>query len=108
MADEIRRTERTTGLQSWSDEGRWWRENYSTRPYVDRTRPFEDYEPGYRYGYESAERLGSRPWEEVEPDLRAGWDRYENRGESTWDEIKDSVRDAWDRLTGKGRSRTDL
>lgn len=114
MADETRRMDRTTdrsvgegttgdrttGIRSWEDDERWWRENYRSRPYVDESRGFEDYEPGYRYGYESANRLGRRPWNEVEGDLRSGWDRYEGRGNSTWDNIKDSVRDAWDRLTG--------
>jgi hypothetical protein len=84
----------------WASEESYWRENFRTRPYADETRGFDFYRPGYRYGYESAERLGRRPWEEAEPELRRDWDRYEGRGESTWEEIKDSVRDAWQRLTG--------
>ena len=104
MADEARRTnptERTSGIGSWTDEERWWRDNYRSRPYVDESRSFEHYAPGYRYGYESVTRYGRRPWSEVEGDLRGGWERYEHRGESTWDQIKDSVRDAWERMTGK-------
>lgn len=84
----------------WSTEESYWRENYRNRPYTDENRGFEDYEPGYRYGYESADRMGSRPWDEAEPELRRGWDKYEDRNESTWDQIKDSVKDAWDRVTG--------
>ncbi|HSJ12782.1 MAG TPA: hypothetical protein VK939_00110 [Longimicrobiales bacterium] len=86
----------------WASEENYWRENYRTRPYTDETRGFDFYRPGYRYGYESAERLGRRPWEEAEPELRRDWDRYEGRGESTWDDIKDSVKDAWHRITGSG------
>lgn len=112
MADERntgrasdRVTDRTvgerSGLRSWNDEERWWRENYRSRPYVEEGRDFEHYGPGYRYGYDSAGRYSGRSWSEAEPELRAGWDRYEHRNRSTWEEIKDSVRDAWEHLTGK-------
>lgn len=84
----------------WTSEEEYWRENYRSRPYADENRSFDDYKPGYRYGYESADRLGKRPWNEAEPELRSGWDRYEGRGDSTWENIKDSVKDAWDRVTG--------
>lgn len=90
---------RQTG-SDWSTEKSYWRENYRNRPYTDENRGFEEYEPGYRYGYESADRMGNRPWHEAEPELRRGWDEYEDRNESTWDQIKDSVKDAWDRVTG--------
>ena len=101
MAEEIRGTDRTTGTGDWRNEERWWRDNFLARPYVDESRGFEYYEPGYRYGFESANRFGRRPWTEVEGDLRTGWDRYEHRGQSTWEQVKDSVRDAWDRVTGQ-------
>jgi hypothetical protein len=86
----------------WNTEEHWWRENYSTRPYARDNRSFDELQPGYRYGFDSAQRYRGRDWNEVEPELRAGWDRYEHRGEnrSTWDQIKDSVRDAWQRVTG--------
>jgi hypothetical protein len=84
----------------WSTEESYWRENYRNRPYADENRQFDDYKPGYKYGYESADRMGNRQWHEAEPELRRGWDEYEDRNESTWDQIKDSVKDAWDRVTG--------
>jgi hypothetical protein len=96
------------GMQGdWSNEERYWRDNFSSRPYASADRGFEHYQPGYRYGYESAHRAGGRSFDESENDLRAGWDRYEHRGSnrSTWEEIKHSVKDAWDRVTGSGPSR---
>jgi hypothetical protein len=97
-----RNTDRGTAAQDWSNEERFWRDNYSSRPYAGQNRDFDEFRPGYRYGYEAAGRHRGRQWNDVEPELRAGWDRYEHRGEnrSTWDQIKDSVRDAWDRVTG--------
>lgn len=84
----------------WSTEESYWRQNYRNRPYTDENREFDEYRPGYKYGYESADRMGGRPWHEAEPELRSGWDEYEDRNDSTWDQIKDSVKDAWDRATG--------
>ena len=91
------------GTEDWNAERDYWRTNFSSRPYARTDRPFEAYEPAYRYGYESANRYGGRQWQDVERDLRSGWDRYEHRGssKSTWEEIKDATRDAWDRVTGK-------
>ena len=91
----------------WSTERSWWRENYSSRPYARADQGFDFYEPGYRYGYESANRYRGRNWNDVEGDLRNGWDRYEHRGSSrsTWEQIKDSVKDAWDHVTGGDHGR---
>jgi hypothetical protein len=93
----------TTGTADWIMEDSYWRSNFASRPYARGDRGYEFYQPGYRYGFESANRYRGRQWNEVESDLRTGWDKYEHRGQSTWDNVKDAVRDAWDRVTGKGR-----
>ena len=92
-----------TGASDWTTEDMYWRSNFASRPYVKADRGYEAYQPGYRYGFESAKQYGSRKWNEVESDLRAGWDKFEYRSKSTWENIKDAVRDAWDRVTGSGR-----
>lgn len=89
---------RNADIGDWSTESAWWRGNWRSRPYVTADRGYEYYEPGYRYGYESAHRMRGRRWEDAESELRSGWDRFEHRGESTWEHIKDAVRDAWDRV----------
>jgi hypothetical protein len=97
----------SASVSDWDTERRWWQENYRSRPYVNADRGFSTYEPGYRYGYESANRYRGRTWSDVENDLRAGWDRYEHRGSagSKWEHIKDSVKDAWDHVTGGEHAR---
>jgi len=85
----------------WGTEEQYWRSNFSTRPYVNADRGFDFYQPGYRYGYESATRYRGRNWNDVESDLRTSWDRYEHRGQGTWENVKDAVRDAWNRVTGR-------
>lgn len=107
MADDNLVTGRgTTSGSDWTNHDAFWRENFSTRPYAQSDRSYEYYQPGYRFGYESANRHRGRRFEDAESDLRRDWDVYEHRGsnKSTWDEIKDSVRDAWNRVTGDDRS----
>jgi hypothetical protein len=60
-------------------------------------------QPGYRYGFEAANRFEDRDWNDVEPELSTGWKSYAHRGASTWEQMKDAVRDAWDRVTGNRR-----
>lgn len=84
----------------WTDEDKFWRDNYGTRPYGQGI-PYDTLSGGYRYGTEAATRHAGRSWADVESDLARDWDRYEHRGQSTWAQVKDAVRDAWDRVTGK-------
>jgi len=83
----------------WNTEDTYWRENYRSRPYASGN-DYTYYQPGYRYGFESAHTYRGKNWDAVEDDLRAGWDKFEYRGKSTWESIKMAVRDAWDRVTG--------
>jgi hypothetical protein len=85
--------------QSWEEEDKYWKNNFRNRPYAG-SNDYDYYQPGYRYGYESANRYQNRSWNEVESDLSKGWNTYQYRGTSTWDQIKSAVRDAWDRVTG--------
>ena len=83
----------------WNVENDYWKTNYRTRPYAG-NQDYNFYQPGYRYGYEAANRYEGRNWTDVESDLQQDWNRYEHRGESTWEQMKHAVRDAWDRVTG--------
>ncbi len=87
-------------IRNWDQEDIWWSDNYTTRPYAT-GRNYEEFRPGYRYGFESGLHHMGRNWKDVESDLRTGWERYEHRGQSTWESIKDAVRDAWHRVTGQ-------
>jgi hypothetical protein len=97
----------TAGTSDWVTEDNYWRTNFASRPYARADRGYEAFQPGYRYGFESAKRYPGRKWNEVESDLRSGWDRFEHRSQSTWENVKDAVRDAWDRVTGGDKISTD-
>jgi hypothetical protein len=84
----------------WDDEDRYWRQNYASRPYATGS-DYDTLSPGYRYGYESAQRYRDRAWDDVEGDLERDWNTYSYRGKSTWQQVKDAARDAWDRVTGR-------
>ena len=86
----------------WSTEDAYWRMNYKNRPYASSgSNDYDFYQPGYRYGYEAANRYSGRAWKDVESDLKSGWNTFEHRSASTWEQIKDAARDAWDRVMGR-------
>jgi hypothetical protein len=82
-------------------EDTYWHENFTTRPYVSKDRPYDYYRDAYRYGWESrASRPGSR-WEDVESDLERGWDKTTASSRLAWGEAKSATRDAWHRIERK-------
>ncbi|HVE72234.1 MAG TPA: hypothetical protein VNI54_12765 [Thermoanaerobaculia bacterium] len=78
-------------------EAEYWKSNYSTRPYHDKTHNWDDYEPAYRYGWESRTAHRDRKFDDVENDLQSGWETAKGKSRMTWERAKDAVRDSWDR-----------
>ncbi len=71
--------------------------------YGDTDYSFEQYEPGYRYGYKLAMNEDYREhddWDGLEAEAREEWQEAENVIGRTWDEIKDSARFAWEQVKG--------
>lgn len=79
-------------------EDAYWRENYSSRPYVTRDATFDDYGPAYRYGVDTAGQYPGRSFDEAEPDLRGGWERARGPSRLSWDHARHATRDSWQRL----------
>ncbi|MFI5197054.1 MAG: hypothetical protein ACHQJD_00400 [Thermoanaerobaculia bacterium] len=88
-----------------TEEAKYWRENFGSRPYRRPDRDFSYYEPAYRYGWESARRYADdvRSFEETESELAEGWLSW-MVGDSSpgheWSELRGAVRDAWRRVRG--------
>ena len=84
-------------------EDEYWRENYSSRDYVDPDADYEDYQPAYRYGWESYSQYQDRgkTFDDVSNELERDW--RTKRGESSleWGHAKPAVRDAWCRIDEK-------
>jgi hypothetical protein len=88
----------TTGSGWSTDEDSYWRQNYSTRPYAQSGRSYDEYRPAYQYGWDSANRYQGRTWEETENDLERGWEKAKGATRMTGHEVKDAVRDSWNRV----------
>jgi hypothetical protein len=81
-------------------ESEYWKKNFRDRPYYQGDRTFDDYEPAYRYGWESATQSDytGRRFDEVESDLERGWDKTKGTSRHAWQEVREATRDAWDRV----------
>jgi hypothetical protein len=81
-------------------EHEYWRNNYQSRPYADRSATYDDdYAPAYQYGWESRSQYKDRDFNDVENDLSRGWDRAKGKSRLGWERAKDAVRDSWDRVS---------
>ena len=77
----------------------WWKDNYSSRPYVNKGAEFSTYEPAYRHGIQAAVENRGKTFDSLEPNLSNNWNIA--RGDSTleWDQARHASRDAFDRVT---------
>jgi hypothetical protein len=80
-------------------EDKYWRETYSSRPYVTTGASYDDYGPAYRYGYERYPEYHGRKFDEVEPEFSRDWDRTRGDSRLSWEEAKYATRDAYQRLS---------
>lgn len=94
----------TGGLAAGEDldevaEGDYWRQNFRRRPYYQPGTPYEHYEPGFRYGWQSAidEQYVGRDFVDAESELERSWDALHGENAQDWEEARESVRDAWSR-----------
>lgn len=79
-------------------EDTYWRDNYSTRPYVTSGSSYDDYAPAYRYGADSYSRYPGRSFDDVESDLSRDWASARGKSSLEWEHAKHATRDAWHRV----------
>jgi Glycine zipper len=80
-------------------EDSYWREHYSSRPYVKAGSKYQDYQAAYRHGWEGHGRYGELNWDKAEPRMRDDWKSMGETGVD-WDKASPAAKDAWDRLRG--------
>ncbi len=80
-------------------EDAYWRDNYSSRPYVESGSSYDDYGPAYGYGVNSYSQHAGRRFEDVEGDLSSGWESARGNSSLTWDRAKHATKDAWHRVS---------
>jgi len=77
-------------------EEAYWRDNHTREPYYESGRPFDDYAPAYRLGWQGRrEYTGS--FEEAETGLAARWDTQRDRSTLSWPQARNASRAAWER-----------
>lgn len=80
-------------------EDAYWRDNYSSRPYVSSGSSYDDYGPAYRYGVDTYQARRGSTFDSVESDLSSGWEKAKGASRLTWNEAKNATRDSWHRLS---------
>lgn len=84
-------------------EDTYWRQNYQTRPYVEKGSNYELYQPAYRAGYEGYGKHRGKRYEDVEAELQREYELKNGSG-LAWDKVRPATRDAWSRLESQRRS----
>ncbi len=80
-------------------EDAYWRDNYTSRPYVQQGSSFDDYGPAYGYGVDSFGKFPGRSFDDVEPDLSKNWGTTRGDSNLGWEGAKHASRDAWNRVS---------
>lgn len=80
-------------------EDTYWRDNYSSRPYIASGANYDDYQPAYRYGMDAHSKYPNRSFDEVEPELSRDWGSARGRSSLEWENAKHASRDAWHRMS---------
>jgi len=89
----------TLGRIDTNAEEAFWRQNFSTRPYVPAGTPFIEYRPAYRYGADAHTKYPGRTFENAESELMQAWDSFKGTSSLTWDNARHAARDAWQRVS---------
>jgi len=92
-------------VSNWNSENTYWRENYSSRPYYNRSRNYSVYEPAYRYGVDLYSRNPGRSFEDLsQSDLNSGWSSSRGTSDMDWQTAEPATRDAYNRLYNNNRA----
>jgi len=80
-----------------ADEG-YWRDNWSSRPYVRSDATYDDYSPAYRYGADAHNRYPGQHFDDIEPHLERDWQGARGTSSLEWEHARHASRDAWQRV----------
>lgn len=80
-------------------EDAYWRNNYTSRPYVQSGSTYDDYGPAYQYGVNARSQYPDRNFDDVESDLGRNWSNTRGNSSLEWEHAKHATRDAWHRVS---------
>ena len=58
-------------------------------------REWSDYEPAYKYGYDTYGQYRGQKFDDIEGDLERNWDKTRANSRLAWNEARGAVRDGW-------------
>jgi hypothetical protein len=85
-------------------EDHWLRDNFDSRPYVDKGDTFEDFHPAYRYGAAAESKYGDAGIDLMDEQLQRDWEASK-KNEMPWTKARGAVKDAYDRTVALRRER---
>ncbi|HAZ46093.1 MAG TPA: hypothetical protein DDW76_12125 [Cyanobacteria bacterium UBA11369] len=83
-----------------TEEDAYWRDNYTSEPYVEPGVGYDDYAPAYRTGYDAFPRYygTGKNYDEIEPELQREYETNRGNSNLTWEKAKHATRAAWDKV----------
>ena len=85
MAEAVNPTEYNT----------YFEKSYKSAPYYVSGSEWRDYQPAYKYGYDTYGQYAGRKFEDVQNELERNWDSAKANSRLAWNEAKGAVRDGW-------------
>ena len=68
---------------------------YRDAPYYSSGREWNDYEPAYKYGYDTYGQYRGQKFDDVETELERNWDATRANSRLAWTDARQAVRDGW-------------
>ena len=69
--------------------------NYKSSPNYVSGSEWRDYEPAYKYGYDTYGQYQGQKFEQVEDKLERNWEGAKSESSLAWSDAKSAVRDGW-------------
>lgn len=69
--------------------------NYRSAPYYSTGREWSDYQPAYKYGYDTYGQYRGQKFEDIEDQLERNWDSTRADSRLAWTEARGAVKDGW-------------
>lgn len=85
-----------------TEEHKYWRAEYSKRPYVTHGSDYGQYGPAYQYGWESYQNHQGKKFQDVAPELAGDWETRRGESQLSWNNAQAATRDAWLRAEKAG------
>jgi hypothetical protein len=89
-------------------EDAYWRENHTSRPYIDQSLSYDHYQPAYRHGWEARSLYSDKSWDEIESELESNWPSRKSSSSLAWRDARHASRDAYERAGAAGISGTGM